>query len=139
MKDSSNLHLKVQEMCDCFATTDPLQEMYEMAKAPVEDEGEIKWIALALLHGINSYAEKITLSAGKDGDMEVIVKYKKSELPSPPSETGKKVIEAIRNITHMEKKREKSILALGVRDSSMDLEIKTSRKGDRDIIKIVFP
>lgn len=139
MKDRSNLHLKVQELCDCFATTDPLQEMYEMEKGRGEEEDELKWIALALLHGINSYAEKITLAVGKDGDMEVTVKYKKSELPSPPPETGKKIVEAIRNITHMEKDREKTTLALGVRDSSIDLEIKSSRKGDKDVIKIEFP
>ena len=26
MKDSSSLHLKVQELCDCFATSDPLKD-----------------------------------------------------------------------------------------------------------------
>jgi len=27
MRDKQSLHLKVQEMCDCYATTDPLKEM----------------------------------------------------------------------------------------------------------------
>jgi len=27
MKDKGNLHLKVQDLCNCFATTDPLKEM----------------------------------------------------------------------------------------------------------------
>jgi hypothetical protein len=27
MKEKRNLHLKVQEMCDCYATGDPLKEM----------------------------------------------------------------------------------------------------------------
>jgi hypothetical protein len=27
MKDKQTMHLKVQELCDCYATTDPLQEL----------------------------------------------------------------------------------------------------------------
>ena len=30
MKEKRNIHLKVQEMCDCYATTDPLKEMSEI-------------------------------------------------------------------------------------------------------------
>jgi hypothetical protein len=139
MKDPSNLHLKIQELCDCFATTDPLQEMYEMAQSPEELEGELKWIALAVLHGINSNAEKITLTADKEGNVEVSAKYRKMELPSPGPELGRKVIEAMRDITHIEKDRGRMTLALGIRDSNLDLEIKSSRKEEKNTIKILFP
>ncbi len=27
MKEKRNVHLKVQELCDCYATNDPLKEM----------------------------------------------------------------------------------------------------------------
>ena len=30
MRESSSLHQKVQELCDCFATNDPLKEMSKM-------------------------------------------------------------------------------------------------------------
>jgi hypothetical protein len=32
MKEKRNLHLKVQELCDCYATTDPLKEMSDLGK-----------------------------------------------------------------------------------------------------------
>ena len=37
MKDKRSLHLKVQELCDCFATTDPLKEMSILGKEPVSE------------------------------------------------------------------------------------------------------
>ena len=36
MKEKRNVHLKVQELCDCYATTDPLKEM-----SIVKDDREI--------------------------------------------------------------------------------------------------
>jgi hypothetical protein len=39
MKDPANLHLKVQELCDCYSTTDPLKEM-----SNIKTKIKIKWI-----------------------------------------------------------------------------------------------
>lgn len=139
MKDASSVHLKVQELCDCFATTDPLKEMSEIGLAPEADDAELKWIALAVLHGINSNADKITLTTGKDGKVKVTAEYRKAELPSPGPAVGKKVIEAMRAMTHMEKDKEKTTLAFGVRNSSMDLKIKSRHEGGDDRITITFP
>lgn len=139
MKDASSVHLKVQELCDCFATTDPLKEMSEIGLTPEADDAELKWIALAVLHGINSNADKITLTTGKDGKVKVTAEYRKAELPSPGAAVGKKVIEAMRAMTHMEKDKEKMTLAFGVRNSSMDLKIKSRHEGGDDRITITFP
>jgi hypothetical protein len=35
MKDKENLHKKVQEHCDCFATTDYLSEMAKVKQMPI--------------------------------------------------------------------------------------------------------
>lgn len=139
MKDASSIHLKVQELCDCFATTDPLKEMSEIGRAPESEEAALKWIALAVLHGINSNAEKIALTATKNGKVTVTAEYRTAELPSPGGAVGKEIVEAIRNMTHMEKDREKVVLALGVRNSSMDLKIKARHEGGDDKITISFP
>ena len=113
--------------------------MSEIGLAPEADDAELKWIALAVLHGINSNAEKITLTTGKDGKVKVSAEYRKAELPSPGPAVGKKVIEAMRAMTHMEKDKEKMTLAFGVRNSSMDLKIKSRHEGGDDRITITFP
>jgi hypothetical protein len=64
-KRSLSLHLKVQEMCDCYATTDPLKEMSDLPKDEDTQESALKWLALAILHGINDNAKKISLTQSK--------------------------------------------------------------------------
>jgi hypothetical protein len=139
MKDASNLHLKVQELCDCFATTDPLKEMSDVVRDKNTEEAALKWVALAILHGINSNAEKISISNTKEGNVKVEAEYRKAELPSPGAAAGKKIIEAMRTMTHIEDDHEKTVLAFGIRNNSMDLKIKSRHKGGDDKITIIFP
>jgi hypothetical protein len=139
MKDTTNLHLKVQELCDCFATTDPLKEMSKLAKSKDTDEDALKWIALAVLHGINNNAKEITLSTSEDGNVVVTAKYRPTQLPSPGRKIGKKIISSIREITHIEKDKGKTALALGFRNNDLDLQIKTKKKNKKDIVEIHFP
>jgi hypothetical protein len=139
MKDAASTHQKVQELCDCFATTDPLKQMSEVGLAPASEEAALKWIALAVLHGINSNAEKISLTTTKKGEVKVTAEYRTAELPSPGAEVGKKIVEAMREMTHMEKDREKMTLAFGIRNNSMDLKIKSRQEGGDDRITITFP
>ncbi len=61
MKDSSSMHKHVQEMCDCYATKDPLKEMSTLNAESDPKGAAIKWLALAALHGMNNNAEKISL------------------------------------------------------------------------------
>jgi hypothetical protein len=139
MKDPANIHLKVQELCDCFATTDPLKEMSDIGQVAEGDEAALKWIALAVLHGINSNAEKISLTTTKDGKVRVTAEYREGDLPAPGPAVGKKIIEAIRAMTHIEKDKDKMTLALGIRNNSMDLKIKSRHEGGDDRISITFP
>jgi len=139
MKDTSSLHLKVQELCDCFATTDPLKEMSKLAKSKDTDEDALKWIALAVLHGVNNNAKEISLTTAEDGSVEVTAKYRTTQLPSPGQEIGKKVINAVREITHIEKDKGKTALALGFRNNDLNLHIKTKKKDKNDIVEIHFP
>jgi hypothetical protein len=139
MKDASNLHLKVQNLCDCFATTDPLKEMSEVARDKDTEEAALKWIALAVLHGINHNAEEISLSTTKNGKVKVTAEYRRAELPSPGPDIGGKIIQAIRAMTSMENPNEKATLAFGIRNNSMDLKIKARREGKDEKIIITFP
>ncbi len=139
MKDSGSLHKKVQEQCDCFATTDYLSEMAKVKNETDLEEAATKWLALAALHGVNDSAKEVTISKDKSGNIKVVAEYKEVELPSPGAEVADKIFETVRNITHIEDKKGKTDLALGIRDSSINLEIKVKEGDDKNKIKIKFP
>jgi hypothetical protein len=139
MKDKTSLHQKVQELCDCFATTDPLKEMSEIKNDPDTEAAALKWIALATLHGVTSNAEKISLTRTKDGNVSVTADYRKTELPSPGFDVAEKIIESLGGITHLEGGQGKTQLALGIRDSSLDLTVKMKSKDNRKKITLKFP
>jgi len=139
MKEKRNLHLKVQELCDCYATTDPLKEMSVVRQESDLDEAALKWLALAALHGVNNNADKISIARGSDGSVKVIASYRRTDLPSPGSAVGEKIISAVREITHIEQDKGKLPLSLGIRDSSLDLTIKIRRKKDEERVTLKFP
>lgn len=139
MKDSLNLHLKVQEMCDCFATADPLKEMSRIQHDEDTDEAALKWLALAVLHGINNNAEKITIQQDRDGEVTVTAKYRRTELPAPGAVIGGKIFKAVREIAHIENSKGETILAFGFRNNSLDLKISAIEKKDERKATIEFP
>lgn len=139
MKDTGNLHLKIQELCDCYSTTDPLKEMSEIQNEDPGVDAALKWVALAALHGVNNNAKKITIKQTTDGTVAVTAEYRDSELPSPGSDVASNIFEAVREVTHIEGNKGKTTLALGMRDSSLDLEVKVKEKDDGKKISIKFP
>ena len=139
MLDKRSLHLKVQEHADCFANTDLLSEMAGLVREQDSEEGALKWIALAVLHGIDRNAEKISLRRNKDGGISVTAKYRKSELPKPPSPIGRKVFDVVKEITHIDGDKGEVPVAIGIRDSSIELGMKLERKGAEEEIDLIFP
>jgi len=139
MKEKRNLHLKVQELCDCYAGTDPLKEMSTVKNDTDKDEAALKWLALAALHGVNNNAKEISISRSADGHVTVKAKYRESELPTPGEAVGQKVLQAVREITHLEADKGKIPLALGIRDSSIELTVKVNAKKDQEQVTIKFP
>ena len=138
MKDVQNLHLKVQELCDCFSTTDPLKEMSEIKTDEDRLEAALKWLALSALHGINHNAKKIKIKKTRDGNVSVTAEYRDSELPSPGPDVSDRIFEAVREMTHLEDKKGKSEFALGLRDSSLELKISVKDKDDYKKVSIKF-
>ena len=139
MKEKRNLHLKVQELCDCYATTDPLKEMSQIKKDSDQDEAALKWLALAALHGVNNNAKEVSITRSPDGNIRVSARYRESELPSPGSEIGEKIMNAVREITHIEGGKGKSPLALGIREDSIELKIKMKSKDGGEKVTLKFP
>lgn len=139
MKDSDSAHKKVQEMCDCFATTDPLKEMSTLKNDSDIQAAATKWVALTALHGVNSNAEKISIQRSGDGTISVVAKYRKAELPSPGQNVGQKIFETVRQMTYIEADKGKTALALGIRDSSVDLDVKVKKENGSERIIFHFP
>ena len=139
MKEKRNLHLKVQELCDCYATNDPLKEMSVVKNDEDKEEAAAKWLALAALHGVNDNAKEVTITRSGDGQVTVSAKYRESELPSPGSDVGSKIFDTVREITAVEGDKGKSPLALGIRQDSIELQVKFKSKEDKEKITIKFP
>jgi len=139
MKEKRNLHLKVQEMCDCYATGDPLKEMSIVKNEEDIEEAALKWLALAALHGVNNNAEEITITRDPGGQVRVVAEYRKTELPSPGLAVGGKIVDAVREITHIEEDKGEIPLALGIRQDTVNLQIKFKAKKDKEKITIKFP
>jgi hypothetical protein len=139
MKEKRNLHLKVQELCDCYATNDPLKEMSDVKNDENKDEAAVKWLALAALHGVNDNAKEVTVTRTADGQVAVTAKYRESDLPSPGSQVGAKILDAVRGITHIEEGQGESPLALGIRNDSIELQVKFESEKDQEKVTIKFP
>jgi hypothetical protein len=139
MLDKRTLHLKVQEQCDCFATNDPLREMSALKAESDAEEGAIKWLALAVLHGINANAKKISVNCSEDGEVTVTAKYRKAELPSPGPSVGKKIVDVVKGITHIEGAKGSTPVAMGIRDSSIQLNVNVQEGGKAAEITLEFP
>jgi len=139
MKEKRNVHLKVQELCDCYATNDPLKEMSVVKNDADKDEAAVKWLALAALHGMNNNAKEVSITRFSNGKVRVTARYRETELPSPGSEVGSKIMETVREITHIEGHKGKSPLALGIRNDSIELRVKLKEKEGREKVTIEFP
>ncbi len=139
MREKRNLHLKVQELCDCYATNDPLKEMSEIKGDDDKEEAAIKWLALAALHGVNDNAKEVTITRAPNGEIKVTAKYRESELPSPGAEIGEKIMSTVGEITHIEHRDGKSPLALGIRQDSIELKVKMKTKDKGERVTISFP
>ena len=139
MKDTESIHKNVQDMCDCYATTDPLREMSVLEKEKDTTAAAVKWLALTALHGVNNNAQSIRIQRESDGKVKVSAEYRQTELPSPGAEVGEGVFEAVRAMTHIDGDEGRTALALGIRDSSLNLQVKLNKKGDEERVTIEFP
>ena len=145
MKDKETRHKKVQEMIDCYATSDPLKEMSEIQKANGTQkadeipEASVKWLALASLHGINMNASEIRITKTAAGEVKVVAEYRQAELPAPGFAVADRIIQDIRDITHLQGRGGESMLSLGVREGSMDVKVIYREEVDGESATLLFP
>jgi hypothetical protein len=138
MQDKRNLHQKMQEQIDCFAETDYFRELEAVKNEPDKEQAPLKWLALAILHGINENVEKIKIE--RDGrKTRLSTKSPDSELPSPGEDVIDTIFEDMRQITHIESDKGKIPLSIGVRNSSIELEAKIKKEDGKEKLVLKFP
>lgn len=141
LKDS-NLQQKLQEMCDCYLETDFAAQMSGMVKASSKDlkEDAVKYLSLALMYGVTEKARKLTLKK-QGSEIRAVIKTadQKIQLPLPAADLFDSVIDLIRGILHFEKAGGSSLLALGLRNSQLDLRVKLKEQEEKTSLKFTFP
>jgi hypothetical protein len=138
MRDMGTPHQRMQELCDCFAETDPLREMATLHSDADKEEAALKWLALAVLHGVDRNAKEISLKRTTEGEIRVTAAYRNAEIPSPGREIGSKIIEAARRVTHIEGGKGEMPLAVGIRDSSIEIRVKVEQEDGSEKITLEF-
>lgn len=138
MRDMETPHKRMQELCDCFAETDPLKEMAMLHTDADKEEAALKWLALAVLHGVDRNAKKISLERTAEGAIKTWAKYKETDLPSPGREIGRKIVEAARQVSHIEGRKGEIPLAVGIRDSSIEIRVKVKQEHGSEKITLEF-
>ena len=138
---SRNYHAKLQEMCDCYMETDYRKEMEVMASESSADveEDALKYLALSILYATTEKARKLSFKK-KENEPKVTVKAEeKMELPTPPGKIADKIFEIMRSITHLEGEKGREPFSLGLRDGSMELNVKVEKEEDKESLKFSFP
>lgn len=139
MRDSSNLHQKVQDMCDCYTNNDPLKEMSKLQLESEAEDAAIRWLSLAVLHGLGNNAEEISIEKSQGGKVRVVAEYRRAELPSPDAAVSDAILQAVKDIIHVDSSQGESTLAFGFKNNSFDLKIKTREEGPDHKVTIRFP
>ncbi len=139
MQDKRNLHKKMQEQIDCFLGTDYLEELKAVKDEPDKEQAPLKWLALAILYGINERVEKIKIEKKENGKIRLVAKSPDFELPSPGDDVVNSIFDDLRKITHIESDKGEILLSVGIRDSSIELKTKVKKEDGKEKIELKFP
>ena len=139
MAHHTNLHVKVQEMTDCHKGTDPLREMSRLGDEKDPEQAAQKWIALAILHGVGSNAKEVSIRHHPDGSVTVRAEYREASLPAPAAEVGRRAMDMLRDLAHIEGDKGKAPLAFGWGNESLTLTVKAKRDGGSETLTLKFP
>lgn len=140
-KLNRNIHLKLQEMCECYMESDFLPELSKTAAFKGEDleENSIKYLALAILEALTQKAGELTVAQGEEVQVTASAFDGKTIMPPPSKEMTAKIFEIIRSITHIEDANGESALAFGFRNDQLDLLVTLKKEEGKESLKIVFP
>ncbi len=138
-----NLHLKLQEMCDCYLDTSYQDELNGAARITSNEELEetaVKYLALALMYGVTEKAKSVKIKKKKGGTIKAGLKSdEKIDLPPPSEKLFDAMTEIIRSILHFDEGGGELPLSLGLRTGGVELNVKLKEKEDETSLKFKFP
>jgi len=135
-----NLHLRLQEMCDCYLETDYKKQLHVVAGMSEGDveENALKYLGLAIMYAVTERAQKLSFKR-KDDKIKVSLKIEqKTALTSPNPALFEAVINIMRSVLHIEGDHGKSELAMGLRSGDLSMKVKIDRKPGKESMKIKF-
>ena len=140
-KLNRNLHLKLQEMCDCYMDTDYLPELEKTVVSLGGDmeENSIKYLALSILEALTQKAGKLKLKKEDTVTVTITSVDEKIELPAPTSEMVDSIFEIMRAITHIDEAKGESLLAFGLRSGQVDITVQLKTREGKSSLKLIFP
>ena len=145
--DERNLHLRLQEYCDCYVQTDYKNQLDLISKEGTAadatgelEEVALKFLGLAIMYGITESAKKVSLTRTQAGqinfEIEAAGKYK---LPAPKPELADRMFGIMRSITHLEGPKAEEPLSLGLKNDRLELKVSFDTSGGTDSLTIGLP
>jgi hypothetical protein len=145
IKDDRSYHLRLQEFCDCFMETDFRKELERASKGVSGDPGgdpdelSLKFLGLTLLYGANEEAKKISLQKSKEGKVLFSVEARGNYQLFPPSATlADRVFSLARSMVHLDKDRGKIPFSLGLKNSSLEINLDFARGDGAESLTLTF-
>jgi hypothetical protein len=146
IKDDRSYHLRLQEFCDCFMETDFRKELERASKGVSGDPGgdpdelALKFLGLTLLYGANEEAKKVSLQKSNQGKVLFSVEARGNYQLIPPSgHLADKIFSVARSMVHLDKDQGKIPFSLGLRNSSLEINLEFARSGGADSLTFIFP
>jgi hypothetical protein len=145
IKDDRSYHLRLQEFCDCFMETDFRKELERASKGVSGDPGgdpdelTLKFLGLTLLYGANEEAKKISLQKSKEGKVLFSVEARGNYQLLPPSvPLAERVFSLARSMVHLDKDRGKIPFSLGLKNSSLEINLDFARGDGAESLILTF-
>ena len=146
IKDDRSYHLRLQEFCDCFMETDFRKELEKASKGVSGDPGgdpeelALKFLGLTMLYGANEEAKKISLQKTKEEKVLFSVEARGNyQLLAPGAQLADRVFSLARSMVHLDQDQGKIPFSLGLKNSSLEINLEFARKAGEEILVMVFP
>jgi hypothetical protein len=147
VQDKRNLHLRLQEYCDCYMETDPREELDRISARgtssdPTGDpeEAALKFLSLAVLYGIKANARRLSVVRAPDTETQLNIEAAGNyKLPAPPPALTDQIFRIMRSITHLESGTGTEPLALGIRNDRLDLGVEFDSAKEQETLTLSFP
>jgi hypothetical protein len=147
MRDTRNLHIRLQEYADCFMETDPRKELRDICRNGIKGDATgdltevaLKYLSLAILLGVEEEAQKILIR--RKGDMQGYCKLNgepDTRNHNPPPGLAKEMIGIIRCITDLEEDTGCRKLIYGLRNDQLEIDVEVKRVNGAEELTLIFP